>query len=147
MNFKGIHIEIIAEEDWRRDYSENAHLIAFGKHKPSSWDRLDYAMLCVSEETRKPVGYVTCREFDHETVYWQFGGAMPETKGSSVSVQAFQACLEWTKLHYKRVTFVVENTNAAMLKLAQHTGFLIIGVRNFHGSTLVEFMKEFKEAL
>lgn len=146
MIYKGIHTEIIDADDWRRDYSENAHIIAFGKRKPAEWDRIDYAMLFISEVSKKPVGYVTCREFDHETVYWQFGGAMPETKGTHVSVQAFQAGLEWTKLHYKRVTFVVENKNAAMLKLAQHEGFLIVGIRNFHGTVLVEFMKEFREA-
>lgn len=141
-----IHVEIIGADEWVKEYSENAHLIAFNRTKPASWDRIDYAMLFLAKEEGKPdlpVGYVTCREHDHETVYWQYGGAMPDTKGSVVSVQAFKAGLDWAKLHYKRVTLVVENTNRPMLKMAFHTGFTIHGVRTYNNFVMLEHMKEF----
>lgn len=142
MTFKGIRVNVIGATEWADLYSEAAHLVAFGTEKPGSWDRLDYALLLVEEKTDAVTGYVTCREFDHETVYWQFGGAMPGTKGSTKSLVCFDAMLEFAKLIYKRVTFNVENDNEAMIKLALHRGFRIVGVRNFKGHILLEHLKE-----
>ena len=138
-----IEVVVIGADEWKKNYSEQAHLIAFGKEKPASWDRIDYAMLLVDRRSNTPGGYITCREFDHETVYWQFGGAMPGTKGTLGSLACFDAALDWARRAYRRVTFVVENTNFAMLKLAMKRGFQIVGVRNFHGAVLLEHMKEF----
>lgn len=134
---------MIGADEWKKSYSEKAHLIAFGKDKPAHWDRIDYALLMVDRRTNTPGGYITCREFDHETVYWQFGGAMPGTKSTPRSLACFDAALDWARLAYKRITFVVENTNFPMLKLAMKRGFQIVGVRNFHGAVLLEHMKEF----
>ena len=138
-----IEVLVIGADEWKEKYSEQAHLIAFGKNKPASWDRIDYALLMVEAKTKTPSGYITCREFDHETVYWQFGGAMPGTKSTPKSLACFDAALDWAKETYRRVTFVVENTNQPMLKLAMKREFQIIGVRNFRGSILLEHMKEF----
>lgn len=138
-----MQVKVIPPEEWGKHFSEQAHLVAFGKSKPAHFDRIDYALLVVDGE--KPLGYVTCRELDHETVYWQFGGAMPGTRGTLHTPQVFDAMLTWARKLYRRVTFVVENTNQAMLKLAIHRQFLIVGCRFFHGTVLVEHMLEFKE--
>lgn len=143
MIHRGIELQIIENKEWGEKYSEQAHLIAFGKEKPKDWDRIDYAILLVEKAIEKPAGYVTCRETDHETVYWQFGGAMPETAGGPGAVRAFECALEWSKHMYKRVTFVVQNDNVGMLKLALKYGFKIMGVRAFKGTVLLEHMKEF----
>ena len=141
----GLEVSIVSKEDWVRSFSEASHLVCFGKHKPSSFDRIDYAMLMADPETKTPRAYITAREFDHETVYWQFGGSFPGTKGTVASLACFEAALEHAKLHYKRVTFVVENTNFPMLKLAQKKGFVIVGLRNFNGTVLLEHMLEFQK--
>ena len=138
-----IEVVVIGADEWKEKYSEQAHLIAFGKAKPASWDRIDYALLLVDRDANAPSGYITCREFDHETIYWQFGGSMPGTKNTPKSLACFDAALEWAKAAYRRITFVVENTNLPMLKLAMKREFQIVGVRNFHGSILLEHMKEF----
>jgi hypothetical protein len=134
---------VIDKEVWKRDYSENAHLITFNKHKPASWDRIDYALLMADEE--KPCAYITCREFDHETIYWQFGGALPDTIGTTKSLECFNMALEWAKDLYKRVTFLVENDNVPMLKLAMKRDFKIVGVKNFKGTILLEHLLEFHQ--
>jgi len=142
MGYKVIKID---KDEWAKLYSEKAHLICFGTEKPAHFDRIDYALLIVDESNNIPAAYITCREYDHETVYWQFGGSMPRTRGTVGSLRCFDSAISFAKLTYKRVTFVVENTNEAMLKLALARDFLIVGTRSYHGAVLVEFMREFKE--
>lgn len=136
-------VEKISVQDWE-PMSENAHLIAFGKKKPASFDRIDFTLLVRTE--KELMGYVTCREFDHETIYWQFGGAFPGTQSTSLSWIGYQAFVEWCKPRYKRITTLIENKNTVMLKMAMKVGFRVIGVRNFQGSILLEHLLEFSDA-
>lgn len=137
-----IKLEVIGPKMWVEQYSENAHKIAFNRSKPAHWDRIDFALLAVNEVDNVPMGYITCREHDHETIYIQFGGAMPGTKGSGKSQIVFDLMLDHLYSLYKRVTFLVENDNFAMLKLAMNAGFKIIGIRNYHGIVLLEHGRE-----
>lgn len=130
----------IDKKDWSQ-LSEKAHRVVFKENKPSSMDRVDFALLC-EDGNGKPLSYVTCRENDNETLYWQYGGVFPDTKNTVYSIKTAQMTLNWCKERYKRVHFYVENTNAPMLKLAQRLGFLITGVRNYHGHILVEHLME-----
>lgn len=139
-----IRIEKIAPEVWKKTYSELAHQSVFGKQKPSEWDRIDFALLFIDETMDVAAAYITCREYDHETLYWQFGGAFPSSQGTLRSSACFQESLIWCAAKYKRVTFLVENTNFRMLKFAMKENFKIVGVRNFHGSILLEHMLEFE---
>lgn len=133
-------IEKISKEDWEL-VSEDAHLIAFGKRKPAYFDRIDFALLAKTET--QMLGYITCREMDHETLYWQFGGAFPGTKDTVKSWRAYEAFGKWCGDKYKRVTTLIENDNTVMLKMAMKLGYRIIGVRNFQGSILLEHLLEF----
>jgi len=132
----------IQKDDWML-LSEKAHLIVFNEAKMASTDRIDFAL--VTENSKGDLmNYVTCRELDSESLYWQYGGSFPGTKGSILSLRAVQALLEYCKAaEYKRVGFFVENTNLAMLKMAMKCGFLITGVRNFKGVILLEHYLEF----
>lgn len=136
-----MNVQVIQKDDWK-ELSEKAHLIVFNEAKDSSIDRIDFALA-----TESPDGvllnYVTCRELDKESLYWQYGGSFPSAKGTVLSYRAVKALLDYCKMHYKRVSFYVENTNSAMLKMAMKCGFLITGVRNYKGSILLEHLLEF----
>lgn len=106
-------------------------------------DRIDFALLAVTD-SGSPAGYVTCRETDNETVYWQFGGAFPSIKGTVLSMRAYEDFINWTRERYSRVYTLIENTNSAMLRMAQKVGFSIIGIKNFKGQILLEHLMEFK---
>ncbi len=134
-----IRIERFDRREWMK-LSENAHRVCFGTLKPAEWDRIDYALMAVAEQ---PVGYLTCREFDAETVYWQFGGSFPGAKGTLLSWRAYQAFVDYAQSKYKRVTTLIENDNLAMLKMALKIGFRVIGTRTFRGSILLEHLLEF----
>ncbi len=132
----------ISKERWS-ELSEKAHLIVFNEIKKPEMERIDYALL-VESESGVPMQYATCRELDSESLYFQYGGSFPGTKGSPKSVRCMQKLLEWSEFAgFRRVAFLVENTNEAMLKLAMHCGFLITGIRNFKGLILLEHVKEF----
>jgi hypothetical protein len=140
-----IHVDKIDAATWTRTFSENAHRIAFGKLKPHQWDRLDFALVVASGDT--PMGYLTCREMDHETIYWQFGGAFPGTKDTVMTWQGYQAFVSWCALQkYKRITTYIENSNVPMLKMAMKVGFRIHGVRSYQGAILLEHIKELHDA-
>lgn len=129
--------------EWR-EYSETAHAICFGTHKPADWDRFDFALVVRTAE--KLMGYITCREMDAETVYWQFGGAFPETRGTASVWKGYQAFVEFCRGKYKRIGTLIENDNAGMLKMAAKIGFKIVGVRTYAGSVLLEHCLELADA-
>lgn len=112
----------ISKTDWAA-LSETAHLVVFSEAKKAESERIDFT-LCVESEQGIPLSYVTCRELDAETLYWQYGGSFPGTKGTGASFGNCLLLLEWAIQNgYKRVACYVENTNQAMLKLAMKCGF------------------------
>lgn len=136
-----IQIDVIKPEHWQR-MSEKAHLVCFDKHKPKEMDRIDFALLAV-KDGEDLLGYLTCREMDSETLYWQFGGAFPGTKSTSVSFSVYKLFVVYSKQNYKRVTTLIENDNTVMLKMAMKVGFKIVGLRNYKGLILLEHLLEF----
>lgn len=133
-------VDQIFPEDWV-EQSEDAHAIVFGTRKPSEWDRLDFVL--VVGDGRTPFGYVTCREHDAKTLYWQFGGAFPETRHTSRSFHGYMAFVEWCKPRYDHVSTLIENDNLVMLKMAMKVGFRIVGVKSFKGKVLLEHLLTF----
>lgn len=133
-------VELIHPKDWEM-LSEKAHLAVFDTHKPKELDRIDFALL-VKTESDEWLAYATCREHDAHSLYWQYGGAFPGTRDSSMSFQAYRAFAEYCQARYKRISTLVENTNVVYMKFLMKTGFRIVGLRNFHGSILLEHMWE-----
>jgi hypothetical protein len=136
-------INLLTPDSWAL-LSENAHKIAFGEIKPASMDRIDGALIA-EDAFGIPMGYLTFRESDSETVYWQFGGAMPGTKDTIKSFKAYQGFVKFfeEQTKHKRITTLIENTNTVMLKMAMKVGFRIVGIRNYKGSVLLEHLLEF----
>lgn len=140
----GMRVIQISKEKWA-ELAEKAHLIVFNETKKPDMDRIDFTLL-VESGSGIPMQYATCRELDKESLYFQYGGSFPGTKGTINSVRCMEKIIEWAEFAgYKRISFLIENTNEAMLKLAIRTGFLITGIRNFKGLILVEHLKEFCE--
>ena len=121
--------------------SPDVHRTVFGTEKPSSFDRISYA-LGVEDGCGKPMAYVTVREHDHESVYWQFGGAFPPAANSITAYRAFCELIKYQLAQSQRITFLVENDNENMLRLAMKEGFRIVGVRYFKNHILLEHLKE-----
>jgi RimJ/RimL family protein N-acetyltransferase len=133
-------VERLSKENWAV-LAEAAHLVVFGEHKSASMDRIDFALLGLSMEGT-PMGFITCREFDQDTLYWQFGGAFPDTRGTHRTFSVYQRFIDWCRGKYTRITTLIENTNTAMLKMAMKVGFRIVGIRYYRGSILVEHLLE-----
>jgi RimJ/RimL family protein N-acetyltransferase len=133
-------IEKLSPREWAQ-LSEDAHKVVFGKMRPAEIDRIDYALLVKCDG--EMCGYMTVRELDNESAYWQFGGAFPGTRDSAKSVYAYREFVKFAEIQYKRVTTLVENSNIAYLKLAMASGFRIIGTRFFKGTLLVELLLDF----
>lgn len=133
----------IEEPDWNRGFSENMHRAVFAKVKPREWDRISYALIGVKDEQLQ--GYVTVREHDIESVYWQFGGMLPNLQKSVDTVRCYQHLLAWQKQVSKRITTYTLNTNIAYLKLAMSQGFRIVGTRTTQGEIYVDLLLEFEK--
>lgn len=127
------------------NFSEHAHRACFSEVKPNHWDRIDYALLALDDETDTPIGYMTCREMDAKSVYWQYGGAFKPIERTIYSYRTYEAFLDWHRARYERVCTYIENDNKPMLKMAAHAGFRITGVRNYKGQVLLEHLMEFKD--
>jgi len=123
-------------------YSEAAHKLVFKEVREPWLNRIDFALL--ARVSDRILGYVTCREVDAETVYWQYGGAMDECRGLS-AVRGFHAFLRDMHRTYRRVITLVKNDNVGYLHLLMKSGFRVIGVRCFKGEILCEMHIEFEE--
>jgi hypothetical protein len=134
-------VEKLSPSEWS-DISENAHLVVFNEKISKLSNRIDFTLLAKKEDGVL-AGYVTCREHDAETLYWQYGGAFPGTIKTIGSYHFCMAMRDWAKDRYKRVTMLIENTNKAMLKMAVSMGFIITGVRTYNGFVLLEHVLEF----
>ena len=78
----------------------------------------------------------------------QYGGSFPGTKGTVASVRCLEQIIEWCDFAgYQKVSFLVENVNEAMLKLAMRLGFLITGIRVHKGKVFLENVLELTPVL
>lgn len=134
-----IEVDELPASEWKK-YAETAHAVCFREHKPAEWDRIDFTL--VGRKQDQLLGFVTCREIDAHTLYFQFGGAFPGTRGTSVSWKVYQAFIAHCKPRYKRITQLVENTNVTMLKMAALLGYKIVGIRTYGGTVLLEHLLE-----
>lgn len=131
-----IKITKVLPIDWK-SVSKNTHAAVFGTVRDPDVDRIDFSLIVSINEV--PLGYITGKELDSETVYWQFGGTL---RKDFRTIRAYQMCIDEMKKYYKRITTCILNTNQTMLKMAMHVGFLINGVRYHDGKVLVELVKE-----
>lgn len=135
-----LEIKRLSPEEWYR-YAEEVHRLVFNTNRDPWVDRISYAL--VVYDSAGPIGYVTCRELDCKTLYWQYGGALKDRRGLS-AFRAFEAILDQAKVKYERVTTCVENNNIGYLHLLMKMGFRIIGLRLFEGQVMLELLKKFE---
>lgn len=136
-----MEVDKLYPDEWKL-LSESAHLAVFDETRSADLDRITFAL--IAKKDNVPAAYVTVRETDAETVYWQFGGSFHGTRGTTRTMQAYLSFIQWTKERYKRITTLVENTNISYLRLAMACGFLITGIKNFKNNILVELTLEFE---
>jgi len=137
-----IEVDKINRGEWI-SMSRDAHLICFNEARDPMMDRIDFAL--INSRDGEPLNYCTVRELDSESVYWQYGGAFPNTKGTTTSFYSYKRNADWCfNEGYERITTYIENNNLAMLKIALKVGFLIIGTRTFKGHIMLELLLERK---
>lgn len=128
------------EADEWKEYAESCHILVFKELRPASMDRISYAL--IAGDDRGPVGYVTCRELDSESIYWQYGGVVEERRGVA-GYKSIELILDYAKGLYKRITTYVENDNIGYLHILMKLGFRVIGIRTFQCKIYLELHKEF----
>lgn len=135
-----MRVERVSKEDWHT-WADVCYPSVFNAVRPKALERIDYALLAMEE--KEILTFVTVKEMDSETAYWQFGGAMAEAKKSYRAVMAYMMMIRWEMERHKRITTKIENDNISMLKVAMACGFKIQGVSGFKGKTFVELLNEF----
>lgn len=131
-----MNLQKYSASEWL-NVAEDVHMTVFGELRPHEMNRIDFALVVWHEI---PLGYVTCRELDCETIYMGYGGALERNTISNV--RGYQMILKELSF-YKRAVTLVENTNISMLRLAMSQGFLITGLRNHKNTILLELTLEF----
>lgn len=136
-------VKRFSSQEWK-NYAEDAHKIVFGEIRPHEMNRIDFALATIKDEV--PLTYGTYREVDSDTIYMQYGGAFPSSRGGVLAWEGYSRTIdELQSMGYKYATTLIENDNLPMLKFALKKGFRVIGVRNFEGKILCELLKKFKE--
>lgn len=133
-------ISRVDRELWKT-MSENAHVVVFCEKRPSEMDRIDFVLIQGEEGT--PQSFATVRELDSESVYLQHGGCFPGTKGKAMAAEHLRRfCTHLFAEGYKRICFLVENTNVPMVKIALQNAFLVTGLRVFKTQIMLEMSCE-----
>lgn len=135
----GYGVEKWSNEKWEV-FAQTAHALLFDQHRDTSLNRHHFVITIVFNGQLG--GYFTCLEMDSETLYIQYGGAMPWFWDSFHIYPGFVKMLGWCRENYKRFWMRVENTNLAMLKMALKAGFIINGISNFKGKIYLELYQE-----
>ena len=134
-----IDTQVLTKSEWDK-WAEDAHLIAFSEIRPAHMNRYDYAI--VTQYALEPLGYITVRELDSESVYIPYGGAFPSAKGTKRSFDSFGHMLEkLSSAGIKNIMFYVNNKNLKMINFAHGYDFFINGCRMFEGEVFVEFLR------
>lgn len=137
-------IRKLTPSQWATHFAAASHLIAFGETRSPELDRIDYALI-MTDDKNEICAYMTCIEMDAESVYWQFGGAMPNYKNTLYSVRGYELFVKWARENYKRISTRIENTNLPMLRLAMKMGFLVTGTTTFKNKIYLELLNEFSK--
>jgi len=138
-----IEVKRLTSEEWA-PMAEKAHIVVFDELRPSFMNRIDWVLMGVLHGT--PMGYVTVRELDSETLYWSYGGAFPETFGTIKVLPCYKLFAEQSKKYgFKRIFTSIKNTNRPMLKMALNQDFVVVGMRTFENEIFLELLKELKE--
>lgn len=135
-------IEVVkySPEQWY-SLAEDAHKLVFKKQRDPWMDRISYALLAVKDS--EAVAYVTCRETDRDSIYWQFGGCLDEFRGI-YAVRAFKAFLDYCNDKYQQISTLVKNDNVNYLHLLMKMGFRAIGIRVFENEIFLEMYRRNK---
>jgi hypothetical protein len=135
-----IEVKKLNPEEWS-EFSKLAHAIVFEENRPAEMNRISFCY--VTEEDSLPLCFVTVRELDNESLYFQYGGAFPSSIGTPKTKESLSKTLEQASSEgFKRVSWLVKNTNVAMQKLSFNVGFIPTGIRNFEGEIYVEYHKK-----
>jgi len=128
--------------DWLRENIETLSHAVFNEVRSSEIDRCQFGLMAYKD--KEPIAYVTCIEFDSETLYWQIGGTFENIRGGFSVVPCFLHMVDWSLKNYKRITMRVNNENVRMLNLAMRIGFRICGTWNFNNMIFLELLMEGK---
>lgn len=137
-----VEIKRLSPEEWKK-LAFDAHKTVFGEIREAEKDKIDF-VLFATDKSNTPVGYITVKHMDDESVYWQFGGSFPTYRGTSTTYRSYEMSVNWVQQRgYKRILTYIENTNIPMLKMAMKVGFKIIGIKVFKEHVLLEHILEF----
>ncbi len=135
-------IHKVDSNTWK-EVSAQTHRVCFGEEPPTTDERVDFALVAQDPSKDQYVTYVTCRELDRKTLYWQYGAAFPEYRDTLLPWRGYQYMTKKTwDLGYDAIFTLIENTNRGMLKFALKMGYKIIGVRHMNGCTMLEHLLE-----
>ncbi len=136
-------VKKLSPHEWS-ELSKHAHSFCFGYEREASFDRIDYALLAVSEADIA-LGFITVKEVNAKHIFWQHGGSFPGILGTVKSFSTYVEGKKWCAQFYDSICTYIDNTNVVMLKFAMKIGFRIIGVRRIFDTTLVELFLNLKE--
>ena len=140
-----IELVIIPGGEWRKEFLESAHKLAFNTEIDAETERVDFGILALKDNV--PGGYMTCRELGRKALYLQFGGVFPHEKQGFYVFQGYKMMLNWCLERYKTLETYIENTNTPMLKMAMKAGFLITGTKLISERLLLHHVLEVKDAV
>jgi len=138
-----MRVEKLTPLEWK-ELSPTLHKQVFQHTIHPEWERIDYALICVDEDNAVQ-GYLTAREQDENTVFWQWGGVMPLARGTAGSGRGLQKLLAWASERYTRMKTYVENDNTPMLRLYLMLGAKIVGIKYYEGKVFLEHAINLKE--
>lgn len=131
-----LYVDIIDCDSWDK-LSDMAQIATFNESRPAYMNKIDYALGVRTDDAI--ISWVTVRELDHESLYWQYGGCLPQHQNTLNSFKSYKMMRDFCfKNGTQNISTLVENNNIVMLKMAFKIGFRIIGTKTVDNKTYVD---------
>lgn len=112
-------------------------MACFLEERPKEYNTFDFALF-VEDGEGLPLGYMTCIEYNKETVYMQHGGGFPSIAQTTRVYAVYHLMMNYLKEHYKKLTTLIWNENLKMLKLAYTAGLRPTGIEFINGQVYLQ---------
>lgn len=133
-------IHELSPQEWG-SLSEDAHKVVFQKNLSRDSDKVSFALLYGNGE--KPMGYLTCIDMGNQVVYLKYGGVFPAFRGKGYPMKLLNEAFKSIKARgFSEMYTLIENTNQVMIRIYLALNFVIRGVIQRNGQTLVELYRK-----
>lgn len=120
-------IRTVPKEEWEK-VGDEFHQKVLGSFGFEEKHKYDYSLLAMNE-SGDILGYTLVKEAPQQTIYFPFGGMLPEFRGKGMFKAVLKGFVDHLSKDFRTFCYSTKNTNKGMIKAGADVGFRIMRVQ------------------